>query len=439
MIYTRSQKSTTITLVFSIFVAALTLNGVVKPWEPLPVAHAEEASDAIPPPEDGGPIPIDTDGDGVTDGWDVDGDGKIDVEDKNGNGEMDQDEEDEILSIESAATAADNECRLGKIKNYSGKLQIIGTFLVAAGPYVMKVGGLVGIVIGAIMIVVGFLLKWLGGRKNYTKELYKVYYRKEYQCDPEVRMDATVLFQAMANRILVTITSGGEISPYTDPGKGRGGGTTWVRDWQAFVQVKRGEGKKHFQWMLYDAAINPNTATMCPYFAEEIAAAFHATPNVGEINSGGNWVNGYYRIGAEQPFDIRVKCTLPDDFDMNAYSRGDTFSWALYDLLNQPQNNPMGVWLMAVEEEQRQIANNESINREDLVANQGFRGIRAQDGTGTNTPGSVLSQLAAKTIGSQLDYLLTADEFGELFDDAYLMVGLTVNRTKSLLNEQLVN
>lgn len=94
---------------------------------------------------------------------------------------------------------------------------------------------------------------------------------------------------------------------------------------------------------------------------------------------------------------------------------------------------------MAVEEEQRQIANNESINREDLVANQGFRGIRAQDGTGTNTPGSVLSQLAAKTIGSQLDYLLTADEFGELFDDAYLMVGLTVNRTKSLLNEQLVN
>lgn len=435
MIYTRSQKTTTIALIIGIFGVSMTLNGTIKPWEPLPVAYAAE-TDAIPPPEDGGPVPIDTDGDGVTDGWDVDGDGKIDVEDKNGNGKMDQDEEDEILSIESAATAADNKCRLGKIKNYSGKLQIIGTFLVAAGPYVIKVGGW-GIVIGAIMIVVGYLLKWLGGRKNYTKELYKVYYLKEYQCDPEVRMDATILFQAMANRIIYTIGHGGDGTPGTTR-PGQSGSTTWIQDWQGFVQSARAKGKLHFQWMMYDAAINPNTATMCPYFAEEIAEEFDARPNEGELTNGGNWVNGYYAIGAEQRFDLQVKCTLPEDFDLEKYLSGEDFSWELYDLLNEPQNNPQGVRFISVKALQDQIANNESINREDLVANQGFRGIRDPE-FGTNTPGSVLSKLAAKAIGSQLDYLLTADEFGELFDDAYLMVGLTVNRTKSLLNEQLVN
>lgn len=436
MIYTRSQKSTTIALIFSIMVAGATLNGAIKPWEPLPVAHAAETptptpqNAVIPPPEDGGPIPIDSDGDGKTDGWDVDGDGQIDVPDGNGNGTMDQDEIDQILAFEASTEEQDNQCRIG-IRNYGSKLVIIGTALEAAGAYVAAVPCGYCQIIGGILFVVGAILKWLGGRKNYTKELYKVYYLKEYRCDPETRMDATILFQTMANRIMVVINSGGDGTPGTTTPDGRTR-TTWITDWHGFVQGQQDLGRKHFRQELYTAALSPRWATMCPYFAEAIAEEFGATPATPDWHT-----TEYYRIGTSVPFDMQVKCTLPEDFDIDKYLSGEDFSWELYNLVHEPQNNPEGVRLIASAELQRQIDYTESLSREDAVANQGFRGIR--DESGTLTPGSVLSKLAADTIVSQLNYAISADEAGELFSESFKMVGLTVNRITSLLNEKLAN
>ena len=84
-------------------------------------------------------------------------------------------------------------------------------------------------------------------------------------------------------------------------------------------------------------------------------------------------------------------------------------------------------------EQEQQIKYQEEVNREDAVANQGFRGVRTLGGTTIN-PGSVLSKVAGETITKELDYLISVDEVGELIGDA---IGLTWLRLESLLNEQL--
>ncbi len=348
---------------------------------------------------------IDTNGDGTPDGYDTDGDGKIDVGIKN------SPKEDEKEGNDACGVDYEGE---------EDTVAKIGSYLKAAGIVAATYGGYYGAIIGAVLYVFGEILGFFGD----DPEIEEIFVDKEYRCDPRTRIRATYFLRLMNNRILYFMAHGGQRIPGTEFGEE--GASTHVRNWRSFVQGQQDEGMNNFRRIFYEAALGPN-ATICPHFANEIAEALGTDP----LNSEG--ANSRYRLDSAQSFMTRNACTLPPNFDYAAHLNGSKFTWENHRLLSQPNNSVVGVFLESLEEVHRQVIAQESINRDDLIANLGNRGTRDRDGN-ILTPGSVLSQVTARSITSELDYLLTADEVGELWGVA---LPLTMARILDLTLEEL--
>ncbi len=115
-------------------------------------------------------------------------------------------------------------------------------------------------------------------------------------------------------------------------------------------------------------------------------------------------------------FNDFIACTL-DDIVGNIQNFYDDFrngGWLSYAELWQPRNNYYGSVLMAMQERDRRIANETEASVFEALSGGGFLGTRRCDSTGRfcsiTTPGSQIGALAAKAIGSDIDYLINAND-----------------------------
>jgi len=115
-------------------------------------------------------------------------------------------------------------------------------------------------------------------------------------------------------------------------------------------------------------------------------------------------------------FSQYITCTL-DDVVQNIEAFYEDFrqgGWLAYAELWQPQNNFYGAVLLAMEEREQRIAAQTEANVLEAIAGSGFLGTRKCDATGRfcfiTTPGAQIGALAAKAIGSDIDYLINAQD-----------------------------
>ena len=361
--------------------------------------YAAGGFEQFPTEDEGGFKFIDENGDGIFDGADTDGDGKIDLRDFNGDGKFDPTD---VISWVSEQ----RECAVD-LGNLQKNLEKISGYLQAAGTIVAIAGWTgVGAVIGVAIAVIGFILSLFGGTS--IEELYA---DKELKCDPRARVQAADLFIEMTARIMYFIAHAGPNEP------GTRGGTTWISDWRHFVQKQQDRGRNLFRYQIYDAALGKN-AKICPYLADTIAQVFDAEDNT--ITFNGN-ANEFLRLNSDQDFNTRNACSLAEDFNLEEYLNSDTVDWDTFQKLLEPQNNALGLLFNSLEEANLQTTAEEAFNREDAVANLGFRGVRDPE-KDVVTPGSVLAQIGATTITKQLDWLISADEIGEVVFDGMRIV-----------------
>lgn len=115
-------------------------------------------------------------------------------------------------------------------------------------------------------------------------------------------------------------------------------------------------------------------------------------------------------------FTERITCTLEDIVANieNFYEDFRNGGWIAYSEIWQPQNNYYGSVLLAMQEMNRRTALERESNLFEALAGGGFIGTRTCDSTGRfctiTTPGAQIGALAAKAIGSDIDYLINAND-----------------------------
>ncbi len=115
-------------------------------------------------------------------------------------------------------------------------------------------------------------------------------------------------------------------------------------------------------------------------------------------------------------FGSYITCTLDQivsNMD-NFYGDFRTGGWFALNEMWNPQNNFYGSVLLAMNEKNQRRAGAEEASILESVASQGFLGTRKCDETGQycfiTTPGAQIGALAAKALGSDIDYLVNAQD-----------------------------
>ena len=113
-------------------------------------------------------------------------------------------------------------------------------------------------------------------------------------------------------------------------------------------------------------------------------------------------------------FSQRAQCTLKQIVgNIQAfYSDFRTGGWIAYGTAYQPQNNYFGALLMSTFEAERRRGIAESAAYAEAISGGGFLGKKDKNGN-TVTPGSTLNALTSKAVGSDIDYILSADQLSD--------------------------
>jgi hypothetical protein len=115
-------------------------------------------------------------------------------------------------------------------------------------------------------------------------------------------------------------------------------------------------------------------------------------------------------------FTDYVSCTLDDIVDNieNFYEDFRNGGWFAYSEMWMPQNNYYGAVMLAMNEKNNRIAKEMEASVFEAIAGDGFLGTRKCDPSGRfctiTTPGSQVGALLAKAVGSDIDYLVNADD-----------------------------
>lgn len=269
----------------------------------------------------------------------------------------------------------------------------------------------IGQIIGGIIAGISFLFSRCGvdktqdagGAQNIAKEI--VY-------DVVTRCTAFGMLQQIENSILEKARKGG-----------RDGDATWVRDWRNFQLEAQYRGEGIFRGML------ASNQQLCNYFGGNIKNLFGANQKVSSLTKIKTRTNSF------DSFDLQTGCTLPKNFDFNAYKKdfSGNGGWEAWSRLLEPQNNFYGVFFQALDEADKQRALEESTDLNQVLANRGFTGISGdnkadsclvKDPNGKclkykdiRTPGSVVGASVDATIQSTLNWIVSSDEFNELMGD----------------------
>ena len=114
---------------------------------------------------------------------------------------------------------------------------------------------------------------------------------------------------------------------------------------------------------------------------------------------------------APPKFSTQVTCTL-DQIVGNIENFFDDFrngSWIAYQEMWRPQNNFYGATLLAWNAKEQEIAARTEAARNEAIAGQGFLSTKDAQGRIT-TPGMVIGATLAKAVGSDIDYIINADQ-----------------------------
>jgi hypothetical protein len=121
-----------------------------------------------------------------------------------------------------------------------------------------------------------------------------------------------------------------------------GEGPAWVTSWENLPKQERERAKARFYAILVNTHI-------CPYMRDQMYAYFRVPKSYIDAKPS---LAGSIETDGDDPFILRARCTLPDDFspeNAGAITQNSSYL-ALVDLMNQPQNNPQGFLDMATAE-----------------------------------------------------------------------------------------
>jgi len=160
---------------------------------------------------------------------------------------------------------------------------------------------------------------------------------------------------------------------------------SFITNWRNYLLDSQARGNDVFRAVLADS-------NLCPYFGDSLKTAFGADLYKGVIagskitNPAGE--NKTYVPGLPS-FQTSANCSLPTDFKVddfrNDFSKG---GWQAWDSLIQPQNNFFGVYAMALNEQQTQMATEEKSSANSSVAGGGFLSQKlGAGGSGTGPTG----------------------------------------------------
>lgn len=170
---------------------------------------------------------------------------------------------------------------------------------------------------------------------------------------------------------------------------GNNNGDTFISNWEAFVGGAIGDA-------IADFGLEFAGVDLCQPFDFQLKLIFSA-PQV-------------------PTFSQRFRCSL-DDIVGNIDSFRDNFrngSWLAYQASFKPQNNFWGVYLEAQSALLSRINVKKETSLAEAVAGQGFLGAKECDANGQNcitvTPGRTIGDAVAKAVGSDIDYIVNAQD-----------------------------
>jgi hypothetical protein len=202
---------------------------------------------------------------------------------------------------------------------------------------------------------------------------------------------------------------------------GRDGGATYVRNWRNFQTNSHYRGEALFRSILANTPV-------CDHLRDFIYGSYRVTNQSRTSLSGIN-----LRYGNLDPFTLRARCTMPSGFDIAAYRQdfAGNGGWATFDRLLEPQNNPIGLALMAADEMNTQRSLEERADSADAQAGGGHTSPRESDSVSScrvvdpvtnkciiynmiRAPGSYVRDSLAAVAQSELDWISGIDELEEL-------------------------
>lgn len=249
---------------------------------------------------------------------------------------------------------------------------------------------------------------WFYATKEFGLDLIARFIAKEFY---------TIMSDSIVGRILV---SGRDDSP------------AFVQDWRQFLQSGQYRGEDVFRATIADATLG-DKATVCPYLRQDLANVFNAKSPVPGFNP------SKYRVNALQYFKLENRCTLPSNFNVQAFQKDfRNGGWAAWGRLIEPQNNFFGLYANALDELAKQRAFEERTDEKEAETGGGYTSKRLADtgtgcaGEGPNkqclvlgkivTPGDIFGKSAAATIDRELDWLISSDEISEVLIDSVAFV-----------------
>jgi len=288
-----------------------------------------------------------------------------------------------------------------------------GTALVAVGGTIAAATAptIIGPIIGGIISGIGALFSRCGLDKTQDAPSAQLA-AKELVYDVVGRCVGFGVLQQAENSILELARKGG-----------RDGGETWVTDWRNLQLEAQYRGEGIFRGTL--ASSEP-----CDYFGNDLKRLFGANQQIAGFE------NIKTRSNNLDSFQTKVGCTLPNNFNYNAYKQdfSGNGGWEAWSRLLEPQNNFYGALFQSIDESNNQRAIEEAADINQVVANRGFTGISGngvadsclvrEPSTGRclkykdiKTPGSVVGASVDATVQSTLDWVVSSDEFNELMGD----------------------
>ncbi|HYU65025.1 MAG TPA: hypothetical protein VEK36_02055 [Candidatus Paceibacterota bacterium] len=201
--------------------------------------------------------------------------------------------------------------------------------------------------------------------------------------------------------------------------KGRDGGVSWVRNWRNFQLNAEYRGENIFRTILANTKL-------CNYFQQDVRDVFGVTDKFKQSLQGQN-----IRSGDADPFTLKARCSLPDNFDVAKYQKdfAGNGGWNRLLQLARPENNFYGALLQSLEERDKQKAIEVAADINEATGT-GYTGIRGDSAASSclvksptgrcifyaniKSPPGYVSDVTGATINAELNWVTEVHTYKEL-------------------------